>query len=103
MMYNRGKAKDYDRWANFTGDSEWNWSNVKTLFNSLENYQGYYANNAAETDHGHSGPMHVGVLDWAPGAGFMEEVFREQGMVYLLETQTHWIHFHMDSQEMTIT
>ena len=32
MIYMRGQARDYDEWAQLTGDESWSWKNVLPLF-----------------------------------------------------------------------
>jgi len=36
MLYLRGQARDYNEWAELTGDESWNWDNVKPVFKSVE-------------------------------------------------------------------
>jgi len=38
MIYMRGQARDYEQWAQLTGDSNWNWSNVLPLFKRSEDH-----------------------------------------------------------------
>ncbi|CAD2222301.1 GMC oxidoreductase, putative [Angomonas deanei] len=40
MIYMRGQARDYDRWAQVTGESEWSWSKALERFKRHENYYG---------------------------------------------------------------
>jgi choline dehydrogenase len=54
MIYMRGQASDYERWAEMTGDSIWQWSNTLETYKSLENY---YA--GANSWHGDLGEMRV--------------------------------------------
>ena len=44
LMYTRGHPKDFDNWANLTGDSRWNYENVLPFFKKSEDYQGEYQN-----------------------------------------------------------
>lgn len=37
MLYLRGQARDYDEWAQLTGDRGWAWDNVLPLFRKTEN------------------------------------------------------------------
>ena len=39
MIYMRGQARDYDRWAEITGDDEWRWENCLPDFMAHENHQ----------------------------------------------------------------
>src|SRR5690606_13520261 len=38
MIYMRGQARDYDQWAEVTGDSAWNWSNSLKDFKAHESH-----------------------------------------------------------------
>jgi len=38
MIYMRGQARDYDQWAQLTGDSSWNWENVIPDFKAHEDH-----------------------------------------------------------------
>ena len=38
MIYMRGQARDYDRWAELTQDSSWNWRNVLPEFKVHEDH-----------------------------------------------------------------
>jgi choline dehydrogenase len=38
MLYLRGQARDYDEWAQLTGDSGWAWQNVLPVFMQLEDH-----------------------------------------------------------------
>ncbi len=40
MIYMRGQAEDYDRWADVTGDPTWRWDNVLPMFMKSEDYYG---------------------------------------------------------------
>jgi len=40
MIYMRGQARDYDDWAELTGDSSWNWDSVLPVF---KRHQDHYA------------------------------------------------------------
>jgi choline dehydrogenase len=54
MIYMRGQAGDYDRWADLTGDASWRWDAVLPLFKKSEDYHG-----GASADHGAGGPWRV--------------------------------------------
>jgi choline dehydrogenase len=57
MCYIRGAARDYDEWADATGDSRWSWSNALKYFRKAEaNERG------ADAWHGDSGPLSVSNL-----------------------------------------
>ena len=51
MIYMRGQAADYDRWAHVTGDDSWRWQSVLPLFKKSEDYHG-----GASEFHGAGGP-----------------------------------------------
>ena len=38
MIYMRGQARDYDLWADLTGDASWRWDQVLPLFTKSENH-----------------------------------------------------------------
>lgn len=38
MIYMRGQARDYDEWAQLSGDPAWSWDNVLPLFKRSEDY-----------------------------------------------------------------
>jgi choline dehydrogenase len=38
MIYMRGQARDYDRWAELTGDPSWRWDAVLPVFRQTEDY-----------------------------------------------------------------
>jgi choline dehydrogenase len=40
MIYMRGQAQDYDRWAELTGDASWRWDQVLPLFKKTEDHHG---------------------------------------------------------------
>jgi choline dehydrogenase-like flavoprotein len=40
--YARGNPKDYDNWANLTGDPSWNYENLLRCFRDIEDYHGAY-------------------------------------------------------------
>ena len=52
MIYMRGQASDYDRWAELTGDPSWGWNDVLPLFKKSEDY------------HGGAGPAHGSGGEW---------------------------------------
>ena len=54
MIYMRGQAADYDRWAELTGDASWRWQSVLPLFKKSEDYHG-----GASDFHGAGGPWRV--------------------------------------------
>jgi choline dehydrogenase len=38
MIYMRGQARDYDHWAQMTGDASWSWDNVLPFFKKSEDH-----------------------------------------------------------------
>lgn len=54
MIYMRGQASDYERWAEMTGDPIWQWNATLETYKSLESY--YAGSNAW---HGDAGEMRV--------------------------------------------
>ena len=54
MIYMRGQASDYERWAQITGDPSWLWDSSLETYKAIENY---YA--GENTWHGSSGEMRV--------------------------------------------
>lgn len=39
MIHLRGHKKDFDNWANVTGDPSWSWEGVLPYFKSYEDYE----------------------------------------------------------------
>jgi choline dehydrogenase len=65
MIYIRGQARDYEEWAQLTGDSSWSWQNTLPLVRRSEDYW-----RGADEMHGSGGELRVelqrlrwGVLD----------------------------------------
>jgi len=79
VVYNRCNAKDYDAWANFTGDPIWAFSNVVDAFRVIETYNGFYVDNPGP-NHGTSGPIHVNPLDFLPGYEVFAAALNERGI-----------------------
>ncbi|MFB9145980.1 GMC family oxidoreductase [Halomonas alkalicola] len=63
MLYIRGQARDYDGWAEFTGESAWRWENCLADFMKHEDHHRLDAGgdaDAAHRDfHGHGGEWRV--------------------------------------------
>ena len=67
MIYMRGQARDYDSWAQLTGDDEWRWDNVLPAFRAHEDH--YRLDHGADpsnekqqrfsTFHGHGGELRI--------------------------------------------
>ena len=54
MIYMRGQSRDYDQWAQLTGDDSWRWDNVLPLFRRSEDHW-----RGGDTWHGHGGELRV--------------------------------------------
>jgi len=54
MLYLRGQARDYDEWAQLTGDAGWAWERVLPLFKRVEDHW-----NGASEAHGAGGEWRV--------------------------------------------
>jgi len=54
MLYLRGQARDYDEWAQVTGDSGWSWRNVLPIFMKSEDHW-----RGADEKHGEGGEWRV--------------------------------------------
>jgi choline dehydrogenase len=54
MLYLRGQARDYDEWAQVTGDSGWSWQNVLPVFMKSEDHW-----RGADEKHGQGGEWRV--------------------------------------------
>ncbi|WP_136443175.1 GMC family oxidoreductase [Pacificoceanicola onchidii] len=52
MIYMRGQARDYDNWAELTGDEEWNWKHSLKDFKAHENH--YRLDDGADPETGHN-------------------------------------------------
>ena len=54
MVYMRGQKRDYDEWAELTGDASWRWDNVLPVFKRSEDYH-----KGADEMHGAGGEWRV--------------------------------------------
>ena len=54
MIYMRGQARDYDQWAQVTGDASWRWDNCLPQFKKHEDYY-----KGADALHGEGGEWRV--------------------------------------------
>jgi choline dehydrogenase len=65
MIYMRGQARDYDQWADITGDADWRWDACLPYFKRHENHWrldpgvGQAADEAFRALHGHGGEWRV--------------------------------------------
>jgi choline dehydrogenase len=73
MIYMRGQARDYDRWAELTGDDAWRWDSALASFKQHENHYKLDASNGSASDnfkrlHGHPS-QHPSSDAWGPTMG----------------------------------
>ena len=54
MIYMRGQTRDYETWADLTGDDSWRWQNVLPIFRQTEDHHG-----GANAFHGAGGEWRV--------------------------------------------
>jgi choline dehydrogenase len=54
MIYMRGQTRDYDEWANLTGDTSWRWNQVLPLFKRSEDHW-----RGGDAYHGSGGELRV--------------------------------------------
>ncbi|MBP7645926.1 MAG: GMC family oxidoreductase N-terminal domain-containing protein, partial [Comamonas sp.] len=63
MIYMRGQARDYDQWAQLTGDDAWRWDNVLPAFKKHESHwrldEGQPHDAAFAASHGNKGEWRV--------------------------------------------
>lgn len=63
MLYIRGQARDYDRWAEITGDDAWSWDNCLPDFMRHEDHHGLdtgdHEDSTHKLFHGHGGEWRV--------------------------------------------
>jgi len=59
MIYMRGQSRDYEHWAEMTGDDAWRWSNCLARFKSHEDHHGTDADPASADFHGRGGEWRV--------------------------------------------
>ncbi|HSW23272.1 MAG TPA: GMC family oxidoreductase N-terminal domain-containing protein [Burkholderiaceae bacterium] len=50
MIYMRGQARDYDQWAQLTGDTDWRWQNSLPDFKAHEDHYRLDATNESQTN-----------------------------------------------------
>lgn len=86
-VYSVGARGDYDEWARIVGDNAFEWERMQERFKSLETFHGdipagidkKYANPKA-SDHGASGPLHVGFAsEWERDIPELLDVFEQAG------------------------
>ena len=76
MIYMRGNPRDFDNWANLTGDESWKYQKLLPFFKKFENYEGNHVNSKF---HGQGGPINIEALRHAPGLDPMLQGAREMG------------------------
>ncbi|CAL8097217.1 unnamed protein product [Orchesella dallaii] len=76
MIYNRGNPRDFDRWAQVTGDARWNYENVEKYFHKIEDYNGYWSRSGY---HGKGGPLSIESVNYAPGLNYVLDAAKEMG------------------------
>lgn len=59
MMYLRGNPKDFDHWAQLTGDPSWSYESVMKYFMHHEKYEGPWKDKQDKKIHGDSGEMRL--------------------------------------------
>jgi choline dehydrogenase-like flavoprotein len=68
-VWTTGAQADYDEIASLVEDEDWNWTNTQKRYKRIESYHGFEEDvtpayrkylGAKESDHGRSGPIHVG-------------------------------------------
>ena len=53
MIYMRGQKQNYDKWAELTGDNDWNWDSALSHFKQFEQYYDKTNNNNTTTNNSH--------------------------------------------------
>ncbi|CAL8144019.1 unnamed protein product [Orchesella dallaii] len=76
LIYLRGHPKDYDNWANQTGDSSWSYEGVLPHYNALEDFVG---SSDAEYAHGHGGDVEVGPPSYSGMRDYFIQAAEEMG------------------------
>lgn len=64
MWFNRGHPRDWDNWAQVSGDPSWKYENMLKYFRRVETYEGDFPSNV---HHGYDGPITVSRPRYAPG------------------------------------
>lgn len=86
-VYSVGARDDYDEWARIVGDDAFQWKPMQARFKSLETFHSdlppgvnlKYINPKA-SDHGTSGPLHVGfATEWERDIPVLLGVFEQMG------------------------
>ncbi|XP_021962123.1 oxygen-dependent choline dehydrogenase-like [Folsomia candida] len=63
MIYQRGNPKDFDNWANITGDESWEYKNLLKYFKMSEDYHGNFPD---PKYHGFGGPLTISKQSYEP-------------------------------------
>ncbi|CAL8070241.1 unnamed protein product [Orchesella dallaii] len=61
LIQSRGNPKDFDNWANITGDPSWSYENLLPYFRKTEDFHGIWEN--ART-HGKGGPVRISLPEY---------------------------------------
>ncbi|ODM98988.1 Glucose dehydrogenase [FAD, quinone] [Orchesella cincta] len=77
MIYNRGNPRDYNRWAQISGDNRWSWENVLKFFLKMEDYYGYWDGNGF---HSKGGPVRIEPVRYTPGMDYVLAAGEEIGL-----------------------
>ncbi|TFK24010.1 aryl-alcohol oxidase [Coprinopsis marcescibilis] len=69
LMYTRGSAEDYDRWAEVTGEDGWSWDGLFPYMQNMESLVAPADNHDTEGQvdpsvHGHNGPLKISLPGW---------------------------------------
>ncbi|ODM89062.1 Glucose dehydrogenase [FAD, quinone] [Orchesella cincta] len=75
MHFNRGSPRDYDAWAESTGDQSWKYSNMLPYLKRIETYAGDYPSD----QHGYFGPVMLSRPKYAPGLDYWLEAGKSLG------------------------
>ncbi|ODM93389.1 Glucose dehydrogenase [FAD, quinone] [Orchesella cincta] len=75
MHFNRGSPRDYDAWANASGDPSWNYYNMLPFLKRIETYAGEYKSD----QHSYYGPVLISRPQYAPGLDYWLEAGRQLG------------------------
>ncbi|XP_058797502.1 glucose dehydrogenase [FAD, quinone]-like, partial [Phymastichus coffea] len=82
MLAVRGNKRNYDTWAELTGDNDWSWDGMLKYFKKMEKYDVTRANTKNEA-HGYSGPVRIAN---APYQSPLARAFVESGKEFGLPT-----------------